>query len=115
MRNPAILPQGTETYSPSIPGDVTTVFPDMYARAVVSLVSPLVEYTVPVLVLVIVLVQYSVGSYVPPSSSLPLFYNNPCWLLVPSYLPSASYIYIYIYICIYTLYHITLRVTCVHR
>jgi hypothetical protein len=66
-----LLPQGTGAYPPFMPNDVTTVFPDMYARAVVSLVSPLVEYTVPVLVLVILLTQHSDGPHVPPSSTLP--------------------------------------------
>ena len=52
-----------------MPDDATTAFPDMHARAVVSLA----------LVLVTLLVQHPGGSHVPPSSSLPLLYNNLCW------------------------------------
>jgi hypothetical protein len=77
-----LLPQGTGAYPPFMPDDVTTVFPGVQARAVVFLTSPLVEYAVPVLVLVILLAHHchhSDGSHVPPSSSLPLLYNNPCW------------------------------------
>jgi hypothetical protein len=51
-----------------MPDDATAVFSEMLARAVVSLV----ECTVPVLVLDLLLAQHSDGSYVPPSSSLPL-------------------------------------------
>ena len=69
----------TGAYFPLLPDDVTTVFPDMQARAGMSLVSPLAEYTAPVLALVILLAYYSDGPHVPPSSSLPLLSNNPCW------------------------------------
>jgi hypothetical protein len=48
--NLATPPPDTGAHSPLLPGDVTTVFPAMQARAVVCLISPLVEYTVPVLV-----------------------------------------------------------------
>jgi hypothetical protein len=73
-----LLPQ-TPGPIPLMPDDVTTVFPGMQARAVVSLIAPLVEYIVPVLALVISLAYHSDGSHVPPSSSLPLLSNNPCW------------------------------------
>ena len=72
-------PPDTGAHFPLLPDDVTTVFPAMQARAVVYIISPLVEYTVPVLVLVILLAYHSDGSHVPPSSSLPLLSNNPCW------------------------------------
>ena len=72
-------PPDTGTHFPLLPDDVTTVFPAMQARAVVYIISPLVEYTVPVLILVILLAYHSDGSHVPPSSSLPLLSNNPCW------------------------------------
>jgi hypothetical protein len=38
-----LLPQGTGGYPLFMPDDATAVFPDMYARAVVSLVSPLIR------------------------------------------------------------------------
>ena len=93
-----LLPQGTGAYPPFMPDDVTTVFPGMQARAVVSLISPLVECTVPVLVLVILLAYHSDGSHVAPSSSLPLLSNNPCWCHRAYSISRIS-----------TLHHITLR------
>ena len=72
-------PTDTGAYPTLMPDDVTTVFPGMQAHAVVSLIPPLVEYTVPVLVLVILLAYHSDGYHVPPSSSLPLLSNKPCW------------------------------------
>jgi hypothetical protein len=77
--NLATTPPDTGAHSPLLPDDATKVFPAMQARAVVYLISPLVECTVPVLALVILLAYHSDGSYVPPSSSLPLLSSNPCW------------------------------------
>ena len=74
-----LLPQTPGPIPPLLPDDITTVFPAMQARAVVYLISPLVEYTAPVLVLVVLLAYHSDGYHVPPSSSLPLLSNNPCW------------------------------------